>query len=86
MNGAVSGTGIRESGGAYEQRLSQLLTRVSDAIERNEARLSDQDRREAIQLEWKQVALVCDRILLLIFVIITTVATCIVLTSSPYGP
>ena len=51
-----------------------MLTRVTAAIERNETRLEDQDRREAIQLEWKQVALVCDRTLLLVFFVVTTVA------------
>lgn len=45
----------------YEQRLTQLMDRVSMAVERNEARLEEQDRREAIALEWKQLALVCDR-------------------------
>lgn len=45
----------------YEQRLTQLMGRVSAAVERNESRLEEQDRREAIALEWKQVSLVCDR-------------------------
>ena len=71
---------------ANDQRLCQLLQRVSTAIEKNETRLEEQERREAIQLEWKQIALVCDRVLLLIFVITTAVATCVVLTASPYGP
>ena len=74
------------TGESYEQRLSQMLTRVTAAIERNETRLEDQDRREAIQLEWNQVALVCDRTLLLVFFVVTTVATCLILMSSPYGP
>jgi len=75
-----------DSMSANDQRLCQLLLRVSAAIEKNETRLEEQERREAIQLEWKQIALVCDRVLLLIFVITTAVATCVVLTSSPYGP
>lgn len=80
------GFGLLSQGSIYEQRLTELMARVSTAVERNENRLEEQDRREAIALEWKQLALVCDRILLLTFVIITTVATCVVLTSSPYGP
>nr|CAH0110546.1 unnamed protein product [Daphnia galeata] len=80
------GFGMLSQGSIYEQRLTELMARVSTAVERNENRLEEQDRREAIALEWKQLALVCDRILLLTFVIITTVATCVVLTSSPYGP
>lgn len=39
------------------------MVRVSTAVERNENRLEEQDRREAIALEWKQLALVCDRFL-----------------------
>lgn len=39
------------------------MARVSTAVERNENRLEEQDRREAIALEWKQLALVCDRFL-----------------------
>ena len=79
----ASGSTLLET---YEQRLSELLTRVTAAIERNESRLEDHDRRELTQLEWKKVALVCDRVLLLIFLVVTTVATCVILMSSPYGP
>lgn len=49
------------SGNFYEQHLTELMVRVSAAVERNESRLEEQDRREAIALEWKQLALVCDR-------------------------
>ena len=86
MIGVAVASTSSDSISANDQRLCQLLLRVSAAIEKNESRLEDQERREAIQLEWKQIALVCDRVLLLIFVITTTVATCVVLTSSPYGP
>lgn len=55
------GFGVLSPGSIYEQRLTQLMARVSMAVERNENRLEEQDRREAIALEWKQLALVCDR-------------------------
>jgi hypothetical protein len=55
------GFGILSQGSIYEQRLTELMARVSTAVERNENRLEEQDRREAIALEWKQLALVCDR-------------------------
>jgi hypothetical protein len=57
------GFGILSQGSIYEQRLTELMARVSTAVERNENRLEEQDRREAIALEWKQLALVCDRFL-----------------------
>ena len=55
------GFGMLSQGSIYEQRLTELMARVSTAVERNENRLEEQDRREAIALEWKQLALVCDR-------------------------
>ena len=63
----IGGFGLSGQGSMYEQRLTQLMARVSAAVERNENRLEDQDRREAIALEWKQLALVCDRFLAFFF-------------------
>lgn len=59
--GASTSQTSQSNGSLYEQRLTQLMARVSDAVERNESRLEEQERREAIALEWKQVSLVCDR-------------------------
>lgn len=41
-------------------------------IEKNEMRLEDQDRKDAIRNEWQQLALVIDRLLLLLFIVFTT--------------
>uniref|UniRef100_A0A914W783 Uncharacterized protein n=1 Tax=Plectus sambesii TaxID=2011161 RepID=A0A914W783_9BILA len=57
----------------FEMQFLRVLNRVHGAIERNEIRLNEGDRRDAIKLEWQQVALVLDRFLLLIFVVGTAV-------------
>lgn len=48
------------------------LLQVYQTIEKNEMRLEDQDKKDAIKNEWQQLALVIDRLLLFIFIIITT--------------
>ena len=42
-------------------------------------RLAEKDRRNAAELEWKQVALVLDRFLLIVFVIATAVTSLAIL-------
>jgi hypothetical protein len=46
---------------AWEQRLSSLLSRVAITMEKNEFRMSDQDKKDTIKLEWQQAALILDR-------------------------
>ncbi|XP_014234656.1 neuronal acetylcholine receptor subunit alpha-7-like isoform X2 [Trichogramma pretiosum] len=62
---------------------SRVIGRVQATIERNERRLLEQDSRERTELEWKQVALVGDRVLLLIFFLTTVVSTAVILSNSP---
>ena len=45
----------------FERQFLRVLNKVYQTIERNEVRLAEQDRRDAIKLEWQQVALVIDR-------------------------
>ena len=45
----------------FERQFLRVLNKVYQTIERNDARLAEQDRRDAIKLEWQQVALVIDR-------------------------
>lgn len=52
--------------------LSFRYQQVYQTIEKNEMRLEDQDRKDAIKNEWQQLALVIDRLLLVIFVVFTT--------------
>ncbi|KAI6215851.1 Ligand-gated ion channel 4 [Aphelenchoides besseyi] len=44
-----------------------ISAKVHAAMERNEMRLAEKDRRNACRLEWQQVALVLDRFLFLLF-------------------
>lgn len=60
-----------------------MLNKVHESIERNDIRLMDQERREMTELEWKQMSIVLDRLLLVIFVLITVVSTTTILCRSP---
>ncbi|XP_053975596.1 neuronal acetylcholine receptor subunit alpha-10-like isoform X2 [Hylaeus volcanicus] len=71
----------KESG--LEAQWSRVLGRVHATIERNERRLVEQDRRERMELDWKQVALVSDRALLWLFFLTTIVSTTVILCGSP---
>ncbi|XP_059468633.1 neuronal acetylcholine receptor subunit alpha-10-like [Neocloeon triangulifer] len=71
---------------SLEGQFLGTLQKINRALERNESRLMDRERCEGAAREWKQVALVCDRVLLWIFLFTTAVATTAILTSSPYGP
>lgn len=54
-----------------DTQFSMVLQTISESIVQNEMRLVEQDRRDAIKLQWQQVAVVVDRLLLLIFVSLT---------------
>ncbi|XP_072162548.1 neuronal acetylcholine receptor subunit alpha-9 isoform X2 [Bemisia tabaci] len=71
---------------SFETQFMRMLQRVNVTVEQNELRLLDQERREQTELEWKQVALVMDRLLLWIFIILTAISTTVILRGSPYGP
>ncbi|XP_043501324.1 neuronal acetylcholine receptor subunit alpha-10-like isoform X1 [Polistes fuscatus] len=66
-----------------EIQWTRILARVHATIERNERRLAEQDKKERTELEWKQIALVSDRILLGIFFLMTVVSTAVILYGSP---
>lgn len=68
----------------FELQFIRVLNKVYTAIERNELRLADQDRKDAIKLEWQQLALIIDRFLLWIFIISTVGATFGILYMSPH--
>lgn len=69
--------------GDLEAQWSRALGRVHATIEKNEKRLTEQDRRERTELDWKQVALVSDRALLCVFFLTTIVSTTVILCGSP---
>lgn len=82
INNATSNIGPTDS---FERQFLRVLNKVYQHIERSEARLADQDRKDAIKLEWQQVALVIDRFLLWIFIIATVAATFGILYMSPHS-
>ena len=48
-------------------------------------RLADQEERDAVKLEWQQLAMLIDRILLWLFVALTLTVTGFVLFAAPYS-
>lgn len=71
---------------SFEAQFLRVLNKVNHTIERNELRLTEQERRDVTEVEWKQVALVCDRFLLWAFLLATAITTTVILCGSPYGP
>ena len=67
----------------FERQFLKVLHKVYQTIEKNEMRLAEQDRRDAIRLEWQQVAMVVDRVLLVIFMSITLGVTAGIMLQSP---
>lgn len=84
-SGIRGATGAASSDHPYEHQLVIVLTKLSNLIERNEMRLTEQERRDIIKQEWQQIALVIDRFLLWIFVITTIGATLGILGMSPHA-
>ena len=70
---------------AFEKQFVRVLHKVYQTIERNEIRLAKQDRRDHIKLEWQQVALVVDRMLLWIFIITTISVTLGIMLHAPHS-
>lgn len=68
----------------FERQFIKVLNKVYQTIEKNEIRLAEQDRRDTVRLEWQQVALVVDRILLWLFILVTTIVSLVIIYSSPY--
>jgi len=81
--GGMSAAGSTED---IDHRFTRIATKICETIERCEMRTAAQTRQDANQLEWKKIALVCDRFLFWVFTIVTTVCASLILFSSPYGP
>lgn len=58
-----------------DAHFTKVLKTISESIIKNEKRLVEQDKRDDIKLQWQQVALVMDRLLLTIFVTLTVGVT-----------
>uniref|UniRef100_A0A0A9W1Z4 Neuronal acetylcholine receptor subunit alpha-9 n=1 Tax=Lygus hesperus TaxID=30085 RepID=A0A0A9W1Z4_LYGHE len=81
-----SNSNVGKATDSFETHLLRMLHHVNMSIEKNEIRLQEKEKREMAEIEWKQVALVCDRLLLWLFLIVTAVTTSVILCGSPYGP
>ncbi|KAK6744893.1 hypothetical protein RB195_011546 [Necator americanus] len=69
----------------FEHEFLRVITMVNAALERNELRTAEKDRRNAIELEWQQVAMVLDRFLLVVFLIGTTISSFVILYQRELG-
>ncbi|XP_076323279.1 neuronal acetylcholine receptor subunit alpha-10-like [Tachypleus tridentatus] len=70
----------------YKRQVLRILGKIYETVERNEMRVAEKARKENIKTEWHQTSLVCDRLWLALFLIVSTVMTLLVLLSSPHGP
>ena len=62
---------IKTAADKLDAQFTKVLRNISESILKNEVRLAEQDRRDAIKLQWQQVAIVIDRLLLTLFVSLT---------------
>ena len=77
--------GQQHNNNEFERQFLRVLQKVYLTIEKNEIRLAEQDRREAIKLEWHQVALVVDRVLLVLFISVTLSVTLGIMLCAPHA-
>ena len=85
-NSSRSGEDVLFIDDDLESRFCILFTRLCDSVDKYELRMLEQLRQEALELEWKKVAYVLDRLLFWVFLISTVISTTVILSSSPYGP
>lgn len=57
----------------------KVLKKVYHTLEQNELRLALQEERTRIMWEWKQLAIIIDRLLLWLFIIATGLTTFLIL-------
>lgn len=69
----------------FQKHFLRLMNKVHETVERNEVRLKRLDEREMLKLEWNLVALIIDRLLLWIFIIVTLAVTFGIVFQSPHA-
>ncbi|CAH1989692.1 unnamed protein product, partial [Acanthoscelides obtectus] len=47
---------------AFESQIVRILNKLHHSLEKNDIRLTEHERREQIELEWKQTSIVLDRL------------------------
>ncbi len=85
VGGGSLSPGSSSSSDGFERQFLRVLQKVYQTIEKNEIRLGEQDRRDVIRLEWHQLALIIDRLLLLVFIVTTLAITCGILLHAPHS-
>ncbi len=63
----------------FEDRFQKILKRVYRTLENNEIRQAVLEERNRIMWEWKQLAVIIDRLLLWLFIIATSLTTFLIL-------
>ncbi|KAG8195623.1 hypothetical protein JTE90_017917 [Oedothorax gibbosus] len=90
-SGTAGGGGVPGGGGGggersseeFERRFLRVLDRVHETLERNEARDVDNEHREAAREEWRKVAQVTDRLLLVLFLTGSLIAASLFFAFAP---
>ncbi|XP_065316633.1 neuronal acetylcholine receptor subunit beta-4-like isoform X1 [Gordionus sp. m RMFG-2023] len=68
-----------------EIRFLLVLEKIHSMMDKHEMRILEQDEKDKIKEEWMQIALIMDRILLLLFVTFTIIISFMIIYSSPYS-
>lgn len=63
----------------FEDRFQKILKKVYRTLENNEIRQAVQEERNRIMWEWKQLAVIIDRLLLWLFIVATSLTTFLIL-------
>jgi hypothetical protein len=72
-----------ETVSSLEINFSKVLNKVCNTIDTSESRQREQDARDFVRHEWQQLALVVDRLLLTVFVLVTLIMTCAIMIQGP---
>ena len=67
-----------------QKQFGDLIFLIKNSIEKSEVRLLESERREVIQNEWSDVAMILDRVLCCLFLILTIASCAIIFLSSPH--
>ncbi|XP_061185601.1 neuronal acetylcholine receptor subunit alpha-10-like [Saccostrea echinata] len=72
-----------EAASTLELNFSKVLSKVCHTIDNNESRQREQDVRDSVRYEWQQLALVVDRMLLTVFMLVTLIMTSAIMMQGP---
>ena len=74
----------REFDLAIQKNFGDIIQTIKNTIDKSEVRLRESERREIIQNEWSDVAMILDRVLCCLFLILTIASCAIIFLSSPH--